>query len=149
MILKLKDGSAIATGTLRMSDPVSFKYVGNKSTPLAEFGVKVDNRRGEDGQWSSTWINCKCWNDLAGAVKNLPGGASVFVAGRFETRSWDGNDGETKQKTELVCDFVTTAFTGGGSRSTPPAVDIQYGSPDTIGGFSELDEDDPNNPLPF
>lgn len=36
----------------------------------------------------------------------LKKGSSVFVEGRMQTRSWDGNDGQKKYRTELIAERV-------------------------------------------
>ena len=51
----------------------------------------------------------------------LKKGASVFVEGRIQTRSWDGKDGEKKYRTEIVADRVqfgprSSGSGGGGKR---------------------------------
>ena len=38
----------------------------------------------------------------------LKKGASAFVEGRIQTRSWEGKDGEKKYRTEIVADRVQT-----------------------------------------
>ncbi len=51
----------------------------------------------------------------------LKKGASVLVEGRMQTRSWDGQDGQKKYRTEIVADrvqFGPRSFGGGASQRT-------------------------------
>jgi single-strand DNA-binding protein len=50
----------------------------------------------------------------------LKKGASAFVEGRLQTRSWEGKDGEKKYRTEIVADRVQFGprSSGSGARST-------------------------------
>ena len=52
----------------------------------------------------------------------LKKGSSVLVEGRIQTRSWDGQDGQKKYRTEIVADRVQfgprTGGGGGGGAST-------------------------------
>lgn len=134
MILRLKNGGIIASGILRKNNPVDFKHIGT-GTAVAEFGVCVRNEKQPDGSWENEWLDCKAWKDLAENISNLPPSASVFLAGKMETREWTGRDGEPKSKAECVCDFVTMSYVGfgecqeipGTSLSTPEYEDIEDG----------------------
>lgn len=55
------------------------------------------------------------------AGQYLKKGASVLVEGRMQTRSWDGQDGQKKYRTEIVADRVQFGpRTGGGSSAAAP-----------------------------
>ena len=49
------------------------------------------------------------------AAQYLKKGASVLVEGRMQTRSWDGQDGQKKYRTEIVADRVQFGPRGSGS----------------------------------
>lgn len=52
------------------------------------------------------------------AAQYLKKGSGVFVEGRMQTRSWDGQDGQKKYRTEIVADriqFGPKSAGGGGS----------------------------------
>lgn len=83
----------------------------------------------------------RVWKDKAGARKDsveyhnlvafgktaeliaqyLKKGSSALVEGRIQTRSWDGQDGQKKYRTEIVADSVQFGpkASGGGSPSSP------------------------------
>lgn len=50
------------------------------------------------------------------AGQYLKKGQSVLVEGRMQTRSWDGQDGQKKYRTEVVADRVQFGPKAGGSR---------------------------------
>jgi len=87
------------------------------------------------------------------AAQYLRKGASVFVEGRMQTRSWDGQDGKKQYRTEVVADRVQfgpkaggAAGEGGmGSRgpSSAPA-----GSPSAPRAAAKAPEHDPIDSLP-
>ena len=49
------------------------------------------------------------------AAQYLKKGASVLVEGRMQTRSWDGQDGQKKYRTEIVADRVQFGPRAGGA----------------------------------
>ncbi len=51
----------------------------------------------------------------------LKKGSSVLVEGRMQTRSWDGQDGQKKYRTEIVADRVQFGPRGSGSAGTGSA----------------------------
>lgn len=65
----------------------------------------------------------------------LKKGSSVFVEGRMQTRSWDGQDGQKKYRTEIVLDsfqFGPKSAGGGsagGGNFAPAAAPIEAGEP--------------------
>lgn len=85
----------------------------------------------------------------------LKKGSSVYIEGRLQTRSWDGQDGNKRYRTEIVADTMqfgprggaggyTGGNTGGDAQDAPE--DTQGNSPDTI----EYPEEDINpDDIPF
>lgn len=67
----------------------------------------------------------------------LKKGSNALVEGRIQTRSWDGQDGQKKYRTEIVAERVQFGPRGGGSSSAPAAsvkgdTDQKGGKLDTI-----------------
>jgi single-strand DNA-binding protein len=53
------------------------------------------------------WINVVAWGALAEAVGNqLHKGSRVFVEGRFQTRSYDTQDGQRRWVSEVVANVI-------------------------------------------
>lgn len=69
------------------------------------------------------------------AAQYLKKGSSVMVEGRMQTRSWDGNDGTKKYRTEVVADRIQFGprRDGASAPAAAPKEDIQEVPPaDTI-----------------
>lgn len=49
------------------------------------------------------------------SAQYLKKGSQVLVEGRMQTRSWDGNDGQKRYRTEIIADRVQFGSRGGGS----------------------------------
>ena len=87
----------------------------------------------------------------------LKKGSSVFVEGRMQTRSWDGQDGQKKYRTEIVLDsfqFGPKSAGGGstsGGNSAPAAAPIEAGEPGPTGGEAIQYPEEEINPddIPF
>jgi single-strand DNA-binding protein len=92
-----------------------------------------------DGEWEkeTEWFNVVTWNQLAERCsQNLQKGSRVYVEGRLQTRSWDGQDGQRHYRTEVVANAVSPQ-----DRRQPAAMPI--GGADEDAGI--IDPDD----LPF
>ncbi|MYI82245.1 MAG: single-stranded DNA-binding protein [Chloroflexi bacterium] len=61
------------------------------------------------------WFRVVTWNRLAEICsQHLVKGRQVYIEGRLQTRSWEGQDGSTRYATELIANEVR--FLGGGNR---------------------------------
>lgn len=85
-------------------------------------------------QEKTEFHNCVLWGKLADiAGQYLAKGRRVYAEGRIETRSWDGQDGVKKYKTEIILDNLIMLDSSKGStnsnggNSTPPPVDDNDG----------------------
>ena len=62
---------------------------------------------GQDGQKQekTEWHSIVAWGKLADIVERyLQKGKQVYVEGRLETRTWQDKEGQTKYKTEIICE---------------------------------------------
>jgi single-strand DNA-binding protein len=75
-------------------------------TPVASFSVATDwRRRTPEGetQQQTEWFNVVAWQRQAEfAQQYIHKGGLVYVGGRLQTRSWDGQDGQKHYRTEVV-----------------------------------------------
>lgn len=70
-------------------------------------------------QERTEWMSVVTWRRLAETCSQyVTKGKQVYVEGRIQTRSWDGNDGQKHYRTEVVADRVV--FLGGGNRDEQP-----------------------------
>ena len=68
----------------------------------------------------------------------LKKGQSVMVEGRLQTRSWDGQDGQKKYRTEIVADRVQFGPKGGAPGAGGARQDVPEVTLDTEGADNEL-----------
>ena len=119
-------------------DP-EMRYTGN-GTAVTNFSVAsnreyttADGERKQEVQW----FRVVTWNRLAEICSQyLTKGRQVYVEGRLQTRSWEGQDGATRYMTELIAQEVK--FLGGGSGERADNVAVTPGE-------DQEEEDD----LPF
>ncbi|MBP9827318.1 single-stranded DNA-binding protein [Candidatus Saccharibacteria bacterium] len=133
-----------------------------RSTPsgqsVASFAVAT-NRSWQDPQSGDKkdaveFHDVVAWGKLGELCANyLTKGRKVLVVGRLQTRSWDGNDGVKRQKTEIVATDINFLSAGPGDgghgeASAPAAAKAAKSDdappPDDMGG-DEINLDD----IPF
>jgi len=72
---------------------------------VTSFSVAVNTKFGESD--TTEWFSIVAWNKLAETCNQyLVKGQQVFVEGRLQTRSWEGQDGEKKYRTEVIANQV-------------------------------------------
>jgi single-strand DNA-binding protein len=63
-------------------------------------------------QESTEYHNVVAWNTMAeNSSKDLVKGQKVFLEGRLQNRSWEGEDGVKRYKTEIVASFIIPSTT--------------------------------------
>ena len=127
-------------------DP-EMRYTAN-GTAVTTFRVATHRQySGPDGERreETEWFSVVTWARLAETCSQyLSKGRQVFVEGRMRTRSWEGQDGQTRYRTELIAENVK--FLGG--RDAGAGADAQErlgGVPVGRDGDGDIDPDD----LPF
>jgi single-strand DNA-binding protein len=90
------------------ADP-EMRFTAN-GTPVTSFRIAVNRvRLGTDGERrpETDWFNVVAWNKLAENCNQfLTKGKRVYVEGRLQNRSWEGQDGQTRYRTEVVANDV-------------------------------------------
>ena len=75
-------------------------------TPVTSFSVACSRSRATpDGERKeeTEWFNVVAWNKLAETCSQyLTKGQKVYVEGRLQTRSWEGNDGQKHSRVEVI-----------------------------------------------
>lgn len=101
------------------ADP-EMRYTAN-GTAVTNFNVAVNrNWTGPDGERKeeTEWFTVVCWNKLAETVSQyLQKGRRAYVEGRLQTRSWEGQDGQKRYKTEVIANTVLFLDRPGGAPS--------------------------------
>ena len=105
-------------------------------TAVTKFSIKGDSvQNGEGEKPTAKWLNCVAWRDVAKVASSIRVSDHVLVAGKLQTRTYQGRDGQEKSITECICDFVQIQTAQ--QAYAPPA---QTYEPDA--GFTEMGDDD-------
>ncbi|HEX6547264.1 MAG TPA: single-stranded DNA-binding protein [Candidatus Dormibacteraeota bacterium] len=127
--------------------------------PVTSFSIATNRySSGPDGDKReyTDYHNIVCWNigrrNLAEIVAQyLKKGSLVYVEGRIQTRSWEGQDGQKRRATEIVANDVqfldtrTGGDAGGYSRPQTAAAPHDEMPPMEESGPRDVDPDD----IPF
>ena len=85
------------------------RYV-KEDTPVASFRMATTERyRSKDGELreNTEWHNIVAWRNSAKLCENyLDKGMLIYVEGRLQTRSWQGQDNTTHYTTEILADTI-------------------------------------------
>lgn len=116
---------AIIFGNLTRDPELKSLPSGASVTTFSIATNRVWNDRDGKRQESTDYHNIVVFGRQAEtSAQYLRKGASALIEGRIVTRSWDGNDGQKRYRTEIVADrvqFGPRAGGTGGSRSEAPA----------------------------
>jgi single-strand DNA-binding protein len=120
--------------------------------PVTSFSVATNRyASGPDGERRefTDYHNCVAWNigkrNLAELLgQNLKKGSLVYVEGRLQTRSWEGQDGQKRRATEVIVnDFEFLESRGAAAQSGPSS--HEEIPPAEEHGVRDVDPDD----IPF
>lgn len=131
---------------------VDMQYTANGNA-VSKFSVatsrKYQNGAGEQVE-ETEWFRVVAWNKLAEVCSQyLAKGKKVYVEGRMQTRSWEGQDGAKHYMTELVAQEVKflspseRGAAGGAEYDRPRAPEARQGALGDEDGDIEPDD------LPF
>lgn len=106
------NSSVTIVGNLTRDPELRFTPSGQAT---ASFGVAVNrswqNRQTQEWQEVTSFFDVVCWANLAeNAAQSLTRGTRVVVSGRLEQRSWETQDGEKRNKIEIVADEVAPSL---------------------------------------
>ena len=148
MLIKLKSGMTIAAG--KATEP-KYRVVGDKETPLCEFGVAAAKAKDEFGADKTVWLNCKAWRDEAKLVQDaIHKGDIVLIAGTTSSRSWKGNDGMEHTREETTVDFFAVQASAAETLDTlmqRPGVTVRPAADPVAAAFAEADDEDGEFPF--
>ncbi|MEX2237730.1 MAG: single-stranded DNA-binding protein [Dehalococcoidia bacterium] len=108
------------------ADP-ELKYTG-EGKAVTTFSVAVSRSIGamDERREETEWFRVVTWEKLAEqCAEHLVKGRKVYVEGRQQTRSWDGNDGVKHYRTELVGNTVIFLDRALGTRMAPVGGDAE------------------------
>lgn len=115
---------------------------------VLSFSVATNRRYKKGEEWTDevSFHNLVIWGNAESLAKRIKKGTRLYVEGRIQTRSWDGQDGKKQYKTEVVGDKVILisryegsnddggSFSGGSSASSeePKSSEADSGSEEEI-----------------
>jgi len=128
------------------SDP-EMRFTPN-GKPVTTFSVATNwvytTPEGERKQ-ETEWFNVVAWNKLAEQCNQFLGkGRLVYAEGRLHTRSWEGQDGQQRSRSEVIANRVVFLDRREAGSLPEDKVDDAGGRVDDDGG-AELEPDD----IPF
>lgn len=119
---------AMIIGNLRRDPEMRYTPSGK---PVTSFSVAVSRSymKAEGERTEVTdWFNVVAWGRLAEICSQyLTKGSTVYVEGRLETRSWEGDNGQKHYRTELVASDVNILERKGRPGDDSSAMDSALG----------------------
>lgn len=123
-------------------DP-EMRYTQNQQ-PIANFSLATSegwtDRATNERRERTEWHRVVCFRRLAEICgEYLRKGSKVYIEGSLQTRSWEGQDGQTRYTTEVVAremqmlDGRGDSGGYGGPEAPPPGPDDGYGRPANAG----------------
>lgn len=107
-------------GNLGQEPEMRYTANGNAQTAFSVATNESWTDRAGAKQERTEWFSVVCWNKLAETcAQYLAKGRQVYIEGRLQTRSWDGQDGQKHYRTEVIADTVRFL----GTRADAPDVD--------------------------
>ena len=98
------------------TDP-EMRYTPNGS-PVTSFRIATSrNYNGQDGErkQETEWFTVVAWNSLAEQVNQyLAKGRRAYVEGRLHSHTYQGNDGQTRSRNEIIANRVLFLDRAGG-----------------------------------
>lgn len=111
---------------------------------VISFSIATNRRFKKNDQWTdeAAFHNIVCWNSAESLAKRIKKGTRIYIEGRSQTRSWDGQDGKKQYKHEVVAEKVILIARYEGSNDEGAEI------AEPTGGNQGEDSIDPND-LPF
>lgn len=111
---------AFVIGNLTRDPELKALPSGNKVCSISIASNRYYKDKDGNRQEAAEYHNVVAFSKLAElAGQYLKKGQTVLVEGRMQTRSWDGNDGQKKYRTEIVADNIQFGNRPQGSSSAP------------------------------
>ena len=121
--------------------------------PVTSFSVATNRyASGPEGEKRefTDYHNCVAWNigkrNLAELLgQNLRKGSLIYVEGRLQTRSWEGQDGQKRRATEVIVNDFEFLESRGAASQAPSSHDEAPPPSDDHHGVRDVDPDE----IPF
>ncbi|HWO94027.1 MAG TPA: single-stranded DNA-binding protein [Dehalococcoidia bacterium] len=104
------------------TDP-EMRFTANGSAVTTFRIAATRNYTSSDGERreETEWFSVVTWNKLAETCSQyLQKGRRAYVEGRLQTRSWEGQDGQRRYRTEVIANTVLFLDRAGAPGELPP-----------------------------
>jgi single-strand DNA-binding protein len=129
-------------GNLGADPEMRYTANGNAVTTFRVATSRSYNSAEGERREETEWFSVVTWNRLAETcAQYLTKGRQVYVEGRMQTRSWEGQDGQKRYRTELIAETVKFL----GNRNDSPAGGFAPSMAVGADAEGDIDPDD----LPF
>jgi len=122
-------------------------------TKVASFGLATNRKyKDKDGNWADAteFHNIVVFGRQAETTAQyLKKGSSALIEGRIQTRSWDGQDGQKRYKTEIVADRVQFGPRAGGGAAPQSDKQEAPGNKEELETIEYPEEDINPDDIPF
>jgi single-strand DNA-binding protein len=139
------------------ADP-ELRYTAN-GVAVATFSLATnESYKGDDDTWQerTEWHNIVAWRRTAEvASEYLAKGRQVYIEGRLQTRSWEGQDGVKRYTTEIVArDLILLGGRGDAPQSQRPPHPADAYTPTSASPSEGMSEspaapEEPEEDIPF
>jgi len=92
-----------------ITNDIELRYTAN-GTAVTSFSVATNRRYRKDEEWvdDTTFHNVVVWGKQAETLSRFAKkGTRIYLQGRMQTRSWDGDDGKKNYRTELIANDIS------------------------------------------
>jgi len=96
----------IIIGNVGTDPEMRFTANGNPVTTFRVAANRVYTSPDGERREETEWFTVVAWNRLAECSQFLQKGRRCYVEGRFQTRYWEGRDGQRRCQHELVANTV-------------------------------------------
>jgi single-strand DNA-binding protein len=135
-------------GNLGKDPEMKYTANGKAVTTFSLACSRTYNANDGERREETDWFDIVAWEKLAELCSQfLQKGRKAYVEGRLHTRSWEGQDGQKRYRTEVIAQtvlFLDSAGAGGGGAARMERFD-EGGAPAPVNGGGGVDPDD----LPF
>lgn len=127
-----------------LTQDIELRYTAG-GTAVANFSVATNRRYRQNEEWKdeTEFHNVVVWTGLAEQLaQRAKKGTRLMITGRIQTRSWEGQDGQKKYRTEIVADdaFLIDRYEKGKSDDLPAPQATKGGGSNSGGDFPPMDE---------
>jgi single-strand DNA-binding protein len=111
---------AILIGRLGADPEIRYTPSGRPVTTLRMATNEIWKDKEGQQQDRTEWHNIVLWDKLAEiTAEYLKKGSHVYIEGRLQTRTWEGQDGTQRRTTEIVAMRMQMLDKKGGESATP------------------------------